>query len=146
MAEKIKKNVLFDKENLSLIDKFNSCQNETKDNGKVNEIISTFNNMIKYTKMEIKSAFNEQECLLLIEAISRKNYTPDISPKTFLIMNVKNELLFEKLDSKYQINSDELLDKLNSLTEFQLYVVLNMIYEYTWTPQPDINRIFLLDF
>lgn len=145
MGEKIKKPVIFDEENLSKIERFISCQNENKDNGKINEIISTFSSMIKYTKIEIKNKFNEQECLLLIETISRKNYTPDISPKTFIMMNVKNELLFEQLDSKYQISSDELLDKLDSLTEFQSYAVLNMIYEYSSTLQPDINRIFFLD-
>lgn len=140
---KVKKGFSYDEINLKFLEEFNSCIGENKDNGKVNEIIFTFNNMLKYTKKELINKFNEQECQLLCEAIVGNIYTPSVSAKKFILSKVNDAILFQKLNYKYQISAKELMEKIEILTEFQAYVVLNMIFEYLSDTNRNINEVFL---
>ena len=143
---KIKKGFSYDEINLKFLEEFNSCIGENKDNGKINEIVFTFRNMLQYTKKELinKYTFTEQECQLLCESIEGHIYTPSISAKSFILSKIKDSILFEKLNNKYQISSDQLISKFESLTEFQAYTILNMVFEYLGDKNKDIKNIFLI--
>ena len=141
---KIKKGFSYDEVNLKFLEEFNSCIGENKDNGKINEIVFTFSNMLQYTKKELVNKFDEQECQFLCEAIEKTVYTPSVSAKNFLLSKIKDSILFEKLNCKYQLSSDKLISKLESLTEFQAYTILNMVFEYLSNKNKDIKDVFLI--
>lgn len=132
---------------IEAIENFTSTAYNSDFTHKLNEAILTTSSMIKYTKREICRCFSKNELFVIIHSLEGAMYTPNISPKTFLIGVVEEGMCFKKLDIKFNVSKDEFLNKLNQLSIYQAYTMINMAFEYEYSKKTDeeFEEIFFIN-
>jgi hypothetical protein len=100
-------------------------------NDPVNKNIRIFSKLIDFTYEEIKGYFSDNELNLIIECLNCYLLQIDtISPTKLLYSEISDAIHYEQLDKKWEIDKNEFLRKLKSLTEFQAFTLLNTITNY----------------
>lgn len=145
-GNKIKKTVIFDKEDYEKIIRLaeTNKQNNNKENNSVSKIIRNAiksyleksNNelsiLIKHTQYELLGYFTYNEAILMINAFNGTLYDLGtlIPPKTLLFSQIEDSINYDSTDSLYNVDKIDLLNKINRLTEFQCYVVINKCIDF----------------
>ncbi|WP_279146694.1 MULTISPECIES: hypothetical protein [Clostridium] len=144
--EKIKKTLIYNKSDYEHLSK-EVKNNKASGNGPksisaiVRNIISEYINksnkkdeldlLIKYTQKELINYFTVEEAVLITAALNGTLYdVSTINPKIVLIGNVKDSILLDGYDTFYKVDKDTILKKLQALSEFQCYVVIQMAFEF----------------
>lgn len=136
---KISKSFRLEKNILEIVDSFNTNTSGADATEKLSSMVTTLNSMIKYTKSELANYFTYDEALLIISAFNGTLYSPNtVNPKAVLIGNVQDSIVLENYDIIYNVDKTALLNKLDRLTQFQSYVVLQMAFDF-WS-LPDSKR------
>lgn len=91
---------------------------------KVMEMITGLDCLTRYTKVELANHFSTNECLLITDALNGVIYNPTISPNMVIVDATEQGIVFNKLDIKWNVNKDDLLERLNNLTEFQSFTMI----------------------
>lgn len=144
MTNKISRTVPFDENVINNIANFPAIYDNEKFNPKINRIIKTLANMYTKTKIELKNYFLEREAELIAEITENDRVSSSISSKTFLIEKI-NEIALLNNRLPFNVDKDVILTKIDNLTEFQAYTVLNMSYEYhSSKKEKSICDIFLI--
>lgn len=110
----------------------------TVNNGKIftvnNEIITTLYNQILFTKAELKEIFSEKDIIFISEHIPNNPYNGSVPAKQFLLLEIKGFCFVGGIDFESERSTrDEsmtLIKLIESLTDFQAYVLLVMSFEY----------------
>lgn len=138
--EKILKSVRFDEENLSIVEKIGFNASGEDFSGKLNDFISVFGSVIRCSKIELLNHFEENEAVLMVNALLGKKYTSNIDPKGFLLRNLEDSISIDNLDVKHKIDGNVILKKIESLTQFQSLVVLINCFEFLKSSNADNNE------
>lgn len=98
---------------------------------KVLEMVTGLDCLTSYTKVELANYFSTNECLLIADALYGVKYNPTISPNMVLVDVVEQGIIINRLDEKWCVNKDDLLERLNNLSEFQSFTtILNVCSFY----------------
>lgn len=63
-------------------------------------------------------------------------YTEAISARQTLITEIINAIAFQKLDEKWQVDAESLLETLEQLYEFHAFVIIVLVNEF-WEKETD---------
>ena len=106
--------------------------------------------VVSNTKKELEKYFDVNEAKLMAGAFTSTALSSfKFSAKDTLIRGVTGYIDYEAADSLWQVNKENLLNKLAHLTEFQCFTILSMVaemlnYEPVYSDD-DIRRIFNIE-
>lgn len=134
------------------IDEFPINQFDNDLDYKIQRMVVIANKIYQNLKKELAGIFTLNEALLIIAVFNGHIYTPELSDKTVIIMEIEDAIEYSRYDELYDVDKEELLAKLEKLTETQSFVVIGMVNEY-WsfnakhTDNHDkyIRRIFMIN-
>lgn len=120
---------------------------------KIEEIIHATYCMYKCTKMELSGMFTTNECCVFVDITNGFWYTPDMHPMQSLYVNVRDSEFNDNTCSKWKVNVENLLNKIEKLTAYQAHCIFLMCNEF-WnmsdelrmsrTIEETIEHIFLI--
>lgn len=96
---------------------------------KVEQMLKILNDCYDKTKNEIAGLFTIQEAWFLVATFNSYLYTSQLCDKDVLLANVEDAIIYEGLDQMFGIDKEQLLDKIDKLTEFQCFCVIRQAYE-----------------
>ncbi|WP_279146042.1 MULTISPECIES: hypothetical protein [Clostridium] len=124
---KIKKQIPLDEHNVQRIEDFTSTEMSENFNDKINEVINSYFAMMDYEKIGSTNLLSIDEAMLITDIMRVTKYSCQISPKIFLQEHIKNAYLLNKVNQNYNIDKDQLLNKIsNSMSEFQCYLLISL--------------------
>ncbi|MBK5263042.1 MAG: hypothetical protein JJE17_10835 [Peptostreptococcaceae bacterium] len=109
---------------------------------KADEMIKGFRNMIKYSNLELRDYFTVQEAFFIVASRNEAIYDSKFSPKSSLYINAYDSIKYDSFDVHYDVDPKIILDKLEKLTEFQAFCVIQMSLNYFL----DFDLCFDLDY
>ena len=114
-----------------MIERINNFVSREKSmSGKFNNILHDYFAMLDRAKREVLHIFSENELNYIYDVSDGTILLPDLSCKTLLMSKIKDADKFYKLSEKWNIDMDEFLSKLNSLSEFECYAVCRIAEEF----------------
>lgn len=127
---KLTKQIPLNQDKINKIDSFISTELSNTFNDKTNEIINVFFSMINYERVGMADLIPMDEAIFLSNIMSANKYSCQISPKTFLIEHIKNAYLLKISNTSYNnIDKDLFLDKIESLSEYQCYILILLAFK-----------------
>ena len=139
--------IRFDEDTKKLVQQYPTSQRGVEEfTWRVTEIIRTASDMLRHTKRELAGLLTQPEACLIADVCNSLLYYSNVNPKSVLLGSVEDGCILDGLAAKWDVDKAALLAKLNSLTEYQAYVVLTMAFEFWQNPNPDtadISKIFL---
>lgn len=103
-------------------------------------IVEPFDKLRQVTMNELKGYFSKEELVSLIDSQNGTMLTPDfIYNKSFWVFQLQD---FEQLEngiSRHGADSEVLMDKLNKLSQSQVYIFLMDIHIF-WNTNGDLNK------
>jgi hypothetical protein len=98
------------------------------------------------TKQEMDGLFSAEEACLICDALNGLMYTEAISARQTLITEIINAIVFQKLDEKWQVDAEGLLEKLEQLYEIHAFVIIVLANEF-WEDEtddyiPSVKKLF----
>jgi hypothetical protein len=115
---------------------------------KIEMLAVTFNDLYLRTKKELQELFTKGEALGISQAFCGTMFTQ--FNKQYLLTQIKDSILLEGIDSMFEFDGVALINKINSLTEFQCMTVIGMVNEFNKTSSGNIisdeilNKIFII--
>ncbi len=85
----------------------------------INYSLHMFPSVYKETLSEIKSVFKLEELYLIIDIFNGFHLTAKTAGQ-HIINECRDKLSFDGLDSKWKVNKDKLLEKIDKITAFQV--------------------------
>lgn len=97
---------------------------------KLEEIIKASNELYIVTKLELKNYFSTAEACLIVDVNNSYLYTPQGYSKSSLRLRVVDGDKYEGLGEKWEVNIDELIEKIDKLTNYQCHCIFLMCNEF----------------
>ncbi|MEG0296724.1 MAG: hypothetical protein RR620_08390 [Clostridium sp.] len=132
------KNITFKGSPLSvkLLGKFTGTQSNKKTGAKANEIVETLGMQLLLARKELSTLISTEIIQEIAKAIYISKYDTLVSAKE----HMKSSINSYNLISNSPIGND-VFDKINELTEFQSYTLLNLCNELIIKGQLDFNGL-----
>lgn len=134
------------------IDEFPINQFDNDLDYKIQRMVVIVNKIYQNLKKELAGIFTLNEALLIIAVFNGHIYTPELSDKIVLIMEIEDSIEYSRYDELYDVDKEKLLEKLEKLTETQSFVVIGMVNEYCnfnakhpYNHDKDIRKIFMIN-
>jgi DNA-binding Xre family transcriptional regulator len=99
--------------------------------------INEYIKMLEYSFNELPK-FSLKEKQYIADMLNGSIYSSDINPISYLEMQTLDSDKFDGLGEKWDINVNELYNKITKLSTFQAYVIINKIR--SWCDLPDNKR------
>jgi len=107
--------------------------------------ILTYHNLLYRTIKDIKNYFNNNELYCLFDILNNGIYCSDESPKNYILYNLIDALNYEPvLCEKWSINKNVFIEKIESLSDFQAFSIIMLIYKYWREPDRYKDNLSLL--
>lgn len=110
----------------------------------------TIKQMESYTYKELFDVFTEAEKHYLCDMLNGSMYAHKINPTEYLKMQIVDSDIYDSLASKWNVEINPFIKKVNSLSSFQCYMVIKTVSHYwddvTKGKQPNINTLFSPEF
>lgn len=153
---KITKSYRLEEETIKIIDKFPiGASVDEGSTTRLSYIVKMFNSVINFTKVELYQYFSRNEVDLIINALDTLESTAiiiEISPKLVLKKKIEEVIVLRSCDIQFEVNKEKFMDKIERLTEFQCFTIINMYNEVfekvmdalSGEDNKTINDIFLI--
>ncbi|UZQ52398.1 hypothetical protein [Clostridium kluyveri] len=98
-----------------------------EDSYMITQQIVMFADLLKRTRKSLKSIFTSEELYLLFDTFNCTRYCSHMRAKDFILWEVSDVIDLEKLNIKWNVDSDILVNKIEKLTEFEAFTVITII-------------------
>lgn len=102
----------------------------------------TYNDLIGLVNLQyerdVKDLLDKNQQQYLADALNGYMYTPGMCPKGSLKINIIDANIYEQLGDKWEIDVEELVKKIDKISEFEAYIIIKKIKE--WWNKPDDER------
>jgi DNA-binding Xre family transcriptional regulator len=82
---------------------------------------------VLYSLDEVKDVLNGEEKRFIKNVLEENNYHSEIKPREHLVNSVLKVEHFSKLSDKYKLDSSDVIDKINKMTEHQVYSIIKYL-------------------
>lgn len=97
----------------------------------VEKYISTYHYLLYRTIKKLENYFDNNELYFLFDILNTGIYSPDISPVKYLLYESEDALNYEpSLGEKWNINKNIFIEKIKSLSEFQAFSIIMIVYKF----------------
>ncbi len=127
------------------LDEINIIGIPIEDSDLVNNTIEIFYNIIKGCKSKLRNYFNENELFFLFDVFNANKYNGNISAKKYLLYECEDVIKIDSLDLKYEINVEDLINKIKELDEFEAFTIITVINTFWRNPKKyseDLSKLF----
>lgn len=116
---------------------------------KVEHLIQIFNQSLDYTKQELENYFTVKEAQFIIMAFTSNSFNQGIPAKYQLKSSVLGEYHYGYLpEGTGDEDVQELLEKIDKLSEIQAFAVIHMTYEffrkYKFFEEDGLKKTFMI--
>jgi len=87
---------------------------------------------------DVKYLLTKYQQQYLADVLNGYIYTPGMSPKSSLKLNIIDGDIYQKLGDKWEVNVEELVRTIDNISEFEAYIIIKKIKE--WWNKPDEER------
>lgn len=91
---------------------------------------------------KLRRIFNTEECLYMTDMLKNFQFENEVLPKHFLVNTILEADYYSNLQTKYQVKSQLLADKIDDLDELEAFTLLNRILEYNSQGEVVIDKLF----
>ncbi len=92
---------------------------------------------------EIKDKFKLNEQQYLVDILNGTLITTNVYLKNSLKLSILDANLYEQIGLKWNVDVDQLIKKIDELSEFAVYVLMKKVYAWWDNNNRDIDEIFI---
>ena len=143
----IKKSVNLEEELAEMIEKLPNDSGINNFSYNLKFIVETWFTLIRYSKANLNGYFTSKEAYLIVDALNGQLLTTGLSFVKTLYFSVEDAIKLEQLDKKWKVDREELLKKLEELSESEALAVYLMVFDF-WNSsdhsENSLKKIFMI--
>lgn len=125
----IRKSISIDENVAQLINDYKKST-ITEFSSKLSEIVKSHFKMLEREELRLKNYFTENEWKLIYDACNGTIFSNNIQFKAQLYYNVADAIELYNYNIKWDVNKNEILNKIQNLSEFECYAITILVEKF----------------